>query len=580
MIILILFAFIAGLVTVLSPCILPILPIVLSGSVTGGKQRPLGVVTGFISSFTFFTLFLSAIVQATGLSADVLRTVSVVVVGAFGVSLLVPQFQVMLEQLFSRLAGAVSSAQQKAQTVHSDFIAGIVIGISLGLVWTPCVGPILASVITLAATGSVSGQAVLITLAYSVGTAIPLLAITWGGRELLNRHPWLVQNSGRIQKVFGVLMILTAIAIHFNLDRSFQAYVLEAFPQYGVGLTQFEDNEAVRTQLDELGTDPMDKSDMGKPMDQLSGSNYPLAPELIPGGEWFNTDPLTMQRLRRKVVLVDFWTYTCINCIRTLPYLRTWHDKYADDGLVILGIHTPEFEFEKDAANVQEAIEDFELKYAVMQDNNYATWRAYNNRYWPAKYLIDKNGRIRYTHFGEGAYDETESMIQELLRETGSEVTDVINNPSYRVTARTPELYLGYFRMDYLDDPAQLKRDESSTYSIPSQLRLHHFAFGGSWEVNEEYAMPARGANFKLHFDASQVFLVMRPTSPDATRVRVILDGEIVGEDTAGKDVVDGVVTVDTDRLYKLINLPEPGQHILELQFLDGKIELFAFTFG
>jgi cytochrome c biogenesis protein CcdA len=284
MLLLIGFAFLAGVVTILSPCILPVLPIVLSGSVATGKRRPLGIVTGFILSFTFFTLFLSAIVKATGLSADALRTFAVVVIFLLGVSMLVPQFQVLLEKVFSKMTSFLP------QSSHSTgFGGGLVTGITLGLIWTPCVGPILASVISLALTGSVNGGAVLITLAYALGTALPMLGILYGGRGLLHRVPWLLRNAGKLQKAFGVLMILTAIGIHFNIDRKFQTFLLETFPGYGAGLTQFEDNEAVREQLDAL----QDEEASGAEEEKEDG-----APELVPGGDWLHTEPLTLESLR------------------------------------------------------------------------------------------------------------------------------------------------------------------------------------------------------------------------------------------------------------------------------------------
>ncbi|OGG28843.1 hypothetical protein A2973_04425 [Candidatus Gottesmanbacteria bacterium RIFCSPLOWO2_01_FULL_49_10] len=379
-----LFALFGGIVTILSPCILSILPIVLSGSVTGGKQRPWGVIAGFIASFTFFTLFLSAIVKATNISADALRALSVIIIAGFGVSLLVPVFQALMEQLFSRL----TRLMPQTGTTRSDFFGGVLIGASLGLLWTPCVGPILASIITLAAASKVTADTILITLAYTTGTAIPLLAITYGGRSLLTKNPWLVSNTNRIQKGFGILMILTAITIYFQIDRKFQTYILKQFPSYGVGLTKLENNTAVQNALQQL-RDPSQKKEPSMKTN-LFESDLGNAPELIPGGKWFNVGPasesLSMKSFRGQVILVDFWTYTCINCIRTLPYLKSWHDKYKDKGLIIIGVHTPEFEFEKNPDNVARAIKDFGLTYPVMQDNDFATWNAYKNHYWPAKY--------------------------------------------------------------------------------------------------------------------------------------------------------------------------------------------------
>lgn len=569
MIVLVAFAFLAGIVTILSPCILPILPIVLSGSF-GGRSRPFGIVIGFIASFTFFTLFLSAIVRATGIPADSLRSISIVLIFAFGVALLIPQTQIILESLFQR----ISSGQQPNS--RTGFFGGIVIGFSLGLLWTPCVGPILASVISLAITGSVSGSAFFITLAYAAGTGIPMLLIMNGGQKMLSRMPFLTKNTGKIQKIFGVVMILTAALIFFNIDRKFQAYIIDRFPQYGAGLTKLEQNDAVEKQLKDLtNPDPERKLSL---FESIDSAVHQEAPEFIAGGEWLNSEPITMKSLRGKVVLVDFWTYTCINCIRTLPYLREWHTKYAESGLVIVGVHTPEFEFEKITANVQKAAEDFSLKYPIVQDNDYATWRAYNNRYWPAKYLIDRNGKIRYTHFGEGDYDETEQMIQKLLREAGAAVNQPIDNPDYDVYSRTPETYLGYERVELFASDERIEKDGSATYSFQENPPLHRFALSGVWNIGREYAKAVSGAALTSHFEAKEVYLVMRPGATPGN-VEVLLDGEKVSSELAGADVSDGQIYIDTDRLYHLISLPQPGQHILELRF-DGEIEAYAFTFG
>ncbi len=514
MIILILFAFLAGIVTILSPCILPILPVILASSTTGqtDHRRPYGIVFGFVLSFTFFTLFLSTLVKAFGIPADSLRSISILVIAGFGLSLLIPAIQLFIESLFARLANFIPSTSGK-----SGFGGGVAIGLSLGLLWTPCVGPILASVISLAITGTVTTDAFFITLAYSLGTAIPMYLIIIFGRNLFTKIPWLLANTATIQRGFGVAMIATAVGIYAGVDRTFQTYVLTKFPGYGAGLTKFEDRAFVQTQTQNL------------------------APELIPGGQWLNSEPLTLSELRGKVVLVDFWTYTCINCIRTLPYLKSWHEKYADKGLVIIGVHAPEFEFEKDVENVKEAIKDFGIKYPVMQDNDFATWRAYDNHYWPAKYLIDREGNIRYTHFGEGDYDKTEAMIQQLLS-----LNMPIANPTYETYGRTPELYLG-----------------SARYAPATPI-----SYSGKWSKSKEYAVPSPGASLTLSFDAMSVYLVMRP-SDQSTEVEVYLDGQF-----------EKNVKVGSDTLYTLIKLDKPGKHELKLIFPEGNIELFAFTFG
>jgi thiol-disulfide isomerase/thioredoxin len=316
-------------------------------------------------------------------------------------------------------------------------------------------------------------------------------------------------------------------------------------------------------------------------MNEVVDENVDIAPEIIAGGQWFNTKPLTLKELRGKVVLIDFWTYTCINCQRTLPYLKSWYEKYHDKGLVIIGVHTPEFEFEKNPKNLEKAIADFGLKYPIVQDNNYDTWNAYSNRYWPAKYFVDKNGKVRFTHFGEGGYDESEQMIQQLLAEAGMPIQNIsISNPSYTVSTRSPESYLGYGRIQYLVSPEQIVADKPVTFTAPTSLSLNEFAYTGEWTLKEEQALPSKKAYLIYNFDAQQVFLVMRPQNGASSRVRVYLDEKVVDSQNAGADVQNGIVTVTSDRLYKLIKLPKEGQHILKLEFLDGNIELYAFTFG
>ena len=508
MVILILFAFLAGVVTILSPCILPVLPIVLSGSVIGGKRRPWGIVTGFILSFTFFTLFLSAIVRATGLPGDSLRTLAIVVIALFGISMLIPKFQAWLETAFSRLANANPVRPQE-----NGFTSGFIMGLSLGLVWAPCVGPILASIIALALTGTVNGSTFLITLAYSIGTAIPMLLILYGGRNLLAKTPWLTTNTQTIQKAFGVLMVLIAAAMFLNLDRSFQTYLLTVFPDYGTGLTKLETVAPVTSALNVLQKKPVDNSNRGKPMFDVLQVNVTNAPELTGGQKWFNLpagrQAATLSDYRGKVVMVDFWTYTCINCIRTLPYTKAWYTKYKDKGFVLIGVHTPEFEFEKDAGNVGKAIKDFGITYPVVQDNNYAIWNAYSNQYWPADYLIDKDGKIRDTHFGEGDYDATEQKIQDLLKETGVSVNMPIHNTTYQVRTQTPETYVGTARLGALSSPQQPVDGQTQSYTVPDPVPYNTFAFGGSWTESSERAMPVGSplgaAQLLYHFHATNV---------------------------------------------------------------------------
>lgn len=568
MFILLLFSFLAGIITVLSPCILPVLPLVLSSGLSTGKHRPLGVVLGFVGSFTFFTLFLTQIVQATNISADSVRSFAIIMLIVLGFSLILPQWQKWSEKIFSLFANRIP----QPQNTHG-FGGGVLLGISLGLIWTPCVGPILASVISLALTGTVQFETFLITLAYSLGTALPLFLIIAGGQHMLTRFQNIRPYSQVLQKIFGGVMIGTALIIALQIDRAVQTWILTQWPEYGTQLTRIEDTPAVQKALE--------KQELGEsPMSFFGNDSLQKAPEIIAGGAWFNTEPLTLAQLRGKVVLVDFWTYTCINCIRTLPYLQRWHETYEKDGLVILGVHTPEFEFEKNPENVQKALTDFGLTYPVMQDNDYATWRAYNNRYWPAKYLIDAKGTIRYTHFGEGEYDETESMIQKLLKEAGSEISQEVKNPEYQIRSRTPETYLGWQRMESLASPERVTPNLARQYTLPAKLPENAFALQGEWTLQPEYSLAGKMSALEISFESQEVFLVMRPQKAESTpSVKVLIDGEVASV-AAGSDVQDGTVQIETDRLYRLIKLDKPGRHILRLEFPEGGVEAFAFTFG
>jgi len=566
MILLIIFAFLAGIVTILSPCILPILPIILSSSIGEkkiGKARPLGVVAGFILSFTFFTLFLSTIVKISGIDANTLRLLSIVVIILLGISMLIPKLQLKLELMFSRFAGKLPNSEEKR-----GFLGGVLIGLSIGLLWTPCVGPILAFVISLAITSQVTFESFLITLAYSLGTGIPMFMIIWGGQKLIHRIPGLMSRLGLIQKLFGIVMILLGISIYFNFDRKFQNWILDRFPKYGTGLVKIEDNDLVSKILN-------DKKEVKVP--KLISEGKIKAPEIEAGGKWFNSEELRIEGLRGKVVLIDFWTYSCINCQRTLPYLVNWDKKYRDKGLVIIGVHSPEFEFEKDPENVLEAIKEFGIEYPVVQDNNFTTWRNYDNRYWPAKYFIDKDGYVRYSHFGEGDYDESERVIQELLKEAGVKESEVtINNPEYVTYSKTPETYLGYGRMVGFASKEGLSNDHLAEYSLPLRLGKNEVAFEGEWLVRSEYARASAGSSLEINFEAKKVYLVMR-NEERVAEVRVSIDGEA---NSTGEDVENSIIKIDGDRLYEIVDLNEVGRHVLRLDFLDEGTEVYAFTFG
>jgi len=546
------FAFFSGLMTILAPCIWPLLPIVLSSSVTGGKSKSLGVVLGIMTSFTVFTLSISYVIKLFPFDPDLLRLFAVFVISFFGLTLLIPRLNGIFEGWMSRIGGKFSPRKQS-----TGFIPGYITGFALGLVWSPCAGPILATIAVLAATQKVNAEIILVTITYVFGTGIPLFIFSLAGSNFLRKSKGISRYTGRLQQLLGIIMIITAIAIYTNYDKVIQAKLLDAVPSYADLIYKLESHPAVKKELDRL------KQNKTNPMPKLFTTSLPQlgrAPEFTGVSKWLNSEPLTMEKLRGKVVLVDFWTYTCINCIRTLPHITGWYEKYKDKGFVVVGVHTPEFEFEKKTENVQNAIKQYNIHYPVAQDNDYMTWNAYDNHYWPAHYLIDAKGNIRNTHFGEGKYEETERNIKTLLDEMGMQTNDATltlqdQTPHYSLT---PETYLGNAR-----------RELNGTFSLE-----------GNWKTEQEYIESKKGSRLKLRFYASKVFLVITPAGKE-DRVKVSLDGRVISEDQSGDDVTNGMIKIDVARLYNLVHLlTGTEEHILELDFETDGTKLYAFTFG
>ena len=587
MTILILFAFLSGVVTIFAPCIWPILPIVLSVGASGGERKPLGVVTGLAVSFMLITLTLASVVKVIPIDPNTLRLSAIIVIGILGLTLIVPAFGVRLESLVSRLGGLGTRFMHPS---GSGFWGGFLTGSVLGIVWSPCAGPILATVATLAATQAVNVRVVLVTAAFVLGVATPLYGLALAGQRILAKTRALSRHGKRIQQVFGVVMILAAGAIYTGYDQVLQVRLLAAFPRYGNFLNGFETNDTVREKLDEIGA-PKQGAGSFSVTPPVAGAksslpDYGPAPEFAGITGWLNTDgtPLTMKSLRGKVVLVDFWTYSCINCIRTLPYVTAWYDTYKDQGFVVVGVHTPEFEFEKKTSNVEGALGRFGIRYPVAQDNGYGTWQAYGNKYWPAHYLIDADGEVRGYHFGEGGYAETEHDIRALLAETGKNVGSLgggnvaAETPG---TTESPETYLGSKRMERLVSPERPSGGDQS-FTAPPMIPQDAFAYTGTWRVESERAVAQGGAGLSFHFEGKKVYLVMAPPDGAPTgSVRVDLDGMPVGSDRAGKDVTDGMLTVDGERLYELIDLRGMnGKHVLDLRFVTSGTKAYAFTFS
>ncbi len=560
MFLLLLYAWIAGFVTVLSPCILPVLPLLLAAGADSGKLRPYGVILGLVASFTFFTLSLTALVQAFGISATLLRGIALLLIIFFGCTMLFPSLEALFEKLTFRVSSWGNILQKKSVLIKTDFLQGFVLGVALGLVWTPCVGPLLASVLTLVATRSITWYSVAITLCYSMGAALPMFFIMYAGNKLINSTLSITKYSETIRRIFGALMIIAALVMAFHFDAFIQQWFLKYLP-----IITIEKNPSVQKELENTVLKK-----------QMLDPTTVKAPDFKGIAAWLNSPPLHLEDLKGKVVLIDFWTYSCINCIRTLPHLTSWYNRYKDKGLVIVGVHTPEFEFEKNLTNVTHAVKQFKIIYPVALDNEYKTWQAYANRYWPAHYLIDQNGYIRYTHFGEGNYTQTENAIRTLLN-----LTEQQNNPEI-VTNKitTPETYLGYQRAARYQPTISIQPNEITSYSYSGPLLPDHVGLKGTWVLGPQSIIAHQdGALLELNFEASHVYLVMESAQP--TNIPILLDGKPVPPKYYTSDMnAQGQILVHEPRMYALIDLKkERGRHLLTLQ-LPKDAGAYAFTFG
>ncbi len=553
MLILVPIAFAAGVITAFTPCILPVLPIVLAGGAGAGNRRPYAIAAGLITTFTAFLLAGAWLWGLLGISAKHQIQIGAALLLALALTLIVPKVGELVERPF-RFA-----TRRRA----GDLGGGFFLGASLGLVFIPCGGPVLATLTANAATDRVGGWIVAIAIAYAAGAALPLFAIAYGSRGLAARfrnHAQAVRIAG------GVLMAAAAIVIYQGWAENLQTKV----PGYAQWVQDaVEGNSASKGRLDRLGGKT--KTVFAPRGDQLASQlgkvplkDYGRAPDVHDISAWINSRPLSLPDLRDKVVLVDFWTYSCINCLRTLPYLKAWDARYRSKGLVILGIHTPEFAFEHDLGNVRAAVKRLGIGYPVALDNDYGTWKAYSNNYWPADYLVDQAGRVRDVHFGEGDYAKTEQDIR-LLLEAGNAGrlpqagSDTDRTP---LEIRTPESYLGYLRIgNYMGSP--LRTDRKATYRFPASLTQDSYAYAGRWKVEGERIVAGDNARLRLNFTARTVHLVLTGKG----FVTVKLNGK-----------QERTVRIDGDRLYTLVTQTSASDGLLELGFTPG-VAAYAFTF-
>jgi len=558
MIIIMVFAFLAGFVTILSPCILSIAPILLTAGANHNYYKPLGIITGLICSFSFFTLAFASIIKATGIAPDIFRYFALGIIIFFGLTMIIPSF----EHAFSRMTGYIASIgsviQESSTRIKQDFISGLILGIALGLLWTPCAGPVLATIIALATAEGVTLSIIFVTLAYTMGAAIPMLLFCFGGSKILKSATTLAPYTHTIRKIFGFIVIASALAIAFHVDITVQEKIAHLFPTITI-----EQSTTLEKELNMLrksqGIELMEK-----------------APEFVGISAWFNSEPLTLAQLHGKVVLIDFWTYTCINCIRTLPYVQQWYSSYKDYGFEIVGIHTPEFAFEKSEKNVENAIKRFNITYPVALDNDYQTWRAYDNHYWPAHYLINQSGTIVKKHFGEGEYMEMENAIRALLNlpPVGVKGELITHKPV------TPETYLGFERGTGYHPSLHIQKNIPTSYQTVGTLGSDQVGLTGTWNVSADCIQSqSKDGTLELNFIANHVYLVMRADQPK--QLQVLLDGKPVEEKYRTRDMdINGNIIVHEPRMYEIIDLKDDyGRHTLTLQCPDG-VHAYVFTFG
>jgi cytochrome c biogenesis protein CcdA/thiol-disulfide isomerase/thioredoxin len=556
-------AAVAGLATFLSPCVLPVLPVVAAASTTGGRRRPVGIAVGLAVAFVVFTLTASRVLAALGLQQDLLRNLAIALLAVVGLSLLVPAVGEWLGRGFRPLASRVGGRP----AAGDGFWSGVGLGGGLALVWTPCAGPILAAVSALSAQHRISLELVAITTAYAAGSTVPIFVLALLGQRVSGGLARLRSGGAAVRRLSGVVLVAAAGLFTTSIPTELAA----ATPGYVSSLQSVERSHSVAGDLRHLT-----ESSANSPAAVAAGlspdtlRNYGAAPDFTGITRWINTPgsrPLSLTGLRGKVVLVDFWTYSCVNCIRTLPYLKAWYARYHRDGLVIVGVHTPEFAFEHVIGNVERAVREHGIHYPVAVDNNYGTWDAWANQYWPADYLIDRSGDVREVHFGEGSYGQTQDDIRLLLGERGSgpmaHARDAIT-PATSVA--TPETYLGTYRAGAYTQ--HLHPGGLHDYAATGPVAANAVVLAGSWDVESHQIVAGPGAHLLFRYTAPRIYLVAAPPTSGPATLGVSVDG-----------AAQPPVQIPADDLYQLAHTSSAGPHLLDLAVPAGTT-LYSFTFG
>jgi cytochrome c biogenesis protein CcdA/thiol-disulfide isomerase/thioredoxin len=573
---LILLAYLGGILTILSPCILPVLPFVFARADRPFVRSTLPMLAGMAATFAIVAT-LAAVGGGWAVRANAIgRWAALILLALFGIALVFPSISDRLTRPVVALGSRLTEKRGQEESIWS----AVILGVATGLLWAPCAGPILGIIFTAAALQGASVNTTLLLLAYALGAATSLALALLVGGKVFARMKKSLGASERIRQVLGVLVLVGVAAIALGLDTrvlskisSAQTASIESSLARKLGASQSMDQSSTPTNaagelvLPVLGTLP-----------SLDGL-----------GPWFNGTPLTNAQLKGKVVLIDFWTYSCINCLRTLPYLKAWDAKYRKDGLVIIGVHAPEFAFEREPSNVGKAILDLGIRYPVALDNKYVLWSALHNQYWPAHYFVDAEGRIRYVHHGEGEYAMSERVIRQLLAEaghapaggmsqenaTGAEAAAALDEIG------SPETYIGYYRAERFVSPGGLVHDQPGTYGS-SKLALNDWALAGRWVDNRQSARSlAPGAAISFRFQARDLHLVLGSAIGKPVRFRISLDGEAPGADSGVDSKSDGSGVVTGQRLYQLVRQKGPvRERTFAITFLDPGAEAFSFTFG
>ena len=585
---LLLLAYLGGVLTLLSPCILPVLPFVFARADRPFLRSTLPLLVGMALTFTVVASLAAVGSQWVAQANQIGRWVALVLMAVFAVALLWPTLADHLLAPFQRFGARLSARADAADAAgRGGAWTSLLIGIATGLLWAPCAGPILGLVLTGAALNGASVGTSSLLLAYALGAVTALALAVWVGGRVFRALQARLGLGNVLRRVLGVAALLAVVAIGLGWDTGL--------------LTRLSAVSTARIEQGLLDAVP-DAQPAAPPMMMMAagqaGAPLPVEgtlPSLDGATGWLNSPPLSAEQLRGKVVLIDFWTYSCINCLRAMPFVHEWAQRYRDHGLVVVGVHTPEFAFERDPRNVMKAVQQLKVEYPVALDNQYSIWRAFNNRYWPAHYFIDAQGNIRGHQFGEGNYAHSEQVIRRLLVEAGQ--TDLpppadpaaadlqgVATQADMGNLRSPETYLGHARAEQFASPGGQHADTAFGYTLPSTLALNQWGLSGQWRVNDEAAqLQQAGGRIAFQFHARDLHLVLAPGEDGKpVRFRVLLDGKPLPAADAGADVAaDGTGTVNEHRLYQLIRQRGTiGPHRFEIEFLDAGVQAYAFTFG